>query len=69
MKDGAGNATILVWFRDAYALNRPSYSSHEASHAAMYVWQHIGAKVDLYNQEPFAYLIGFINAKFATIFE
>lgn len=69
MKDSIGNHAILVWFQDAYALHRPSYSSHEASHVAMYVWQHIGAKVDLDNQEPFAYLVGHITAKFATIFE
>ena len=69
MKDGAGNATILVWFQDACALYRQSYSSHEASHAAMYVWQHIDAKVDLDNQEPFAYLVGYITAKFSDIFE
>lgn len=69
MKDSAGNAAILVWFQDAYVLHRQAYSSHEASHAAMYVWQHIGAKVDLDNQEPFAYLLGYISDKFATIFE
>lgn len=69
MKDSVGNAAILVWFQDAYALQHQSYTSHEASHAAMYVWQHIGAKVDLYNQEPFAYLVGYITAKLATIFE
>lgn len=69
MKDSIGNRAILVWFQDAYALHNPAYASHEASHAAMYVWQHIGAKVDLDNQEPFSYLIGYISDKFATIFE
>lgn len=69
MKDSIGNRAILVWFQDAYALHHPSYSSHEASHAAMYVWQHIGAKVELDNQEPLSYLIGYISDKFATIFE
>ena len=69
MKDSVGNAAILVWFQDACALYRQSYSSHEASHAAMYVWQHIDAKVDLDNQEPFAYLVGYITAKFSDIFE
>lgn len=69
MKDSVGNAAILVWFQDAYVLHRASYSSHEASHAAMYVWKYIGAKVELDNQEPLSYLIGFISDKFATIFE
>lgn len=69
MKDSVGNAAILVWFQDAYALHHPAYASHEASHAAMYVWQHIGAKVDLDNQEPFSYLIGYITNKFSTIFK
>ena len=69
MKNSIGNRAILVWFQDAYALHHPSYSSHEASHAAMYVWQHIGAKVDLDNQEPFSYLIGYITNNFATIFK
>ena len=69
MKDSIGNRAVLVWFQDSYALQHPSYSSHEASHAAMYVWQHIGAKVDLDNQEPFSYLIGYITNNFATIFK
>ena len=69
MKDSAGNAAILVWFQDAYVLHRASYSSHESSHAAMYVWKYIGAKVELDNQEPLSYLIGYISDKFATIFE
>lgn len=69
MKDRLGNRAILVWFQDASALHNPSYSSHEASHAAMYVWHHIGAKVDLDNQEPFSYLIGNITNKFAIIFK
>ena len=69
MKDSVGNAAILVWFQNAYALHRQYYSSHEASHAAMYVWQHIDANVDLGNQEPFAYLVGYINEKFSDIFE
>ena len=69
MKDSVGNAAILVWFQNAYALHRQYYSSHEASHAAMYVWQHIDANVDLDNQEPFAYLVGYISEKFSDIFE
>ena len=35
----------------------------------MYVWKHIDANVDLDNQEPFAYLVGYINEKFSDIFE
>lgn len=31
--------------------------SHEASHVAMMIYEYIGASVDLYNQEPFAYLV------------
>lgn len=69
MKDKDGYPAILVWFKDDFSLHKPMYSSHEASHVAMYVWQHIGAKIDLDNQEPFAYLVGFVNCKFAEVFE
>lgn len=34
--------------------------SHEASHAAMDIFSYIGAYPDPKNQEPFAYLVGWI---------
>ena len=34
--------------------------AHESVHAAMEISDYIGAKIDIQNQEPFAYLVGYI---------
>lgn len=34
--------------------------AHESSHIAMNIFDYIGAKVDLANQETFSYLVGWI---------
>lgn len=34
--------------------------AHEAFHGSHLIWQHIGAKMDEYNPEPQAYLIGYL---------
>ena len=34
--------------------------AHESVHAAMDIYNYISASVDLSNQEPFAYLVGYI---------
>lgn len=34
--------------------------AHESSHIAMNIFDYIGAKVDLANQETFSYLVGWV---------
>lgn len=34
--------------------------SHESTHIAMEIFDYIGANVDLHNQEPFSYLVGWV---------
>lgn len=34
--------------------------AHEATHLALMIFEYIGGKVDAENQEPFAYLVGWI---------
>lgn len=36
-------------------------AAHEATHAALGIYEYVGADVDVENQEPFAYLVGFIT--------
>lgn len=47
---------ILIRFRSEDCLTVP-YISHEATHAALYIFDHMGCKVDFDNQEPFAFLV------------
>jgi hypothetical protein len=47
----------LIWIKDLESC-KGSYFCHECSHAAMDIFSYIGAKPDVENQEPFAYLIG-----------
>jgi len=50
---------VLVRFENRKAINVETIS-HESSHIAMEIFGFIGAKVDLSNQEPFSYLVGWI---------
>ena len=47
---------ILIRFRSEDCLTIP-YISHEATHAALYIFDYMGCKVDFDNQEPFAFLV------------
>lgn len=38
-----------------------SIAAHEATHAALDIYEYVGAKADVENQEPFAYLVGFVT--------
>jgi hypothetical protein len=49
--------SVMVWIRNLDEC-KSSIFAHECSHAAMEIFNYIGATVDLENQEPFAYLIG-----------
>lgn len=52
-------AGVLVRFRNRTDIT-PSVIAHEATHAALNIYEYVGAEVDTKNQEPFAYLLGWI---------
>lgn len=51
---------ILIRFRHSDCMDI-RFISHEATHAALYVFDYIGCEVDIDNQEPLAYLIDCIS--------
>ncbi len=51
---------ILVRFEDLEALKRLGIITHETIHVATEIFDYIGAYHDPKNQEPFAYLCGWI---------
>lgn len=52
---------VLLWFVDADSLSSLEIITHECSHVASEIFAYIGAKHDVDNQEPFAYLTGFVG--------
>ncbi len=50
---------VLIRFENRKAMNVGNIS-HESSHIAMEIFKYIGAEVDLSNQEPYSYLVGWI---------
>lgn len=50
---------VLVRFKSKKDMTT-SIITHESSHAAMEIYDYIGAKVDIQNQEPFSYLAGWV---------
>lgn len=50
---------ILIRFRSKSGMT-PNYIAHEASHAAMDIFNDCDCMIDVENQEPFAYLLGAI---------
>lgn len=49
----------LIWF--PYANKMPiGHIAHEATHAAIDIFADCGCRIDAENQEPFAYLVGWI---------
>lgn len=49
----------LIWFPNETSIEQEKVT-HESVHAAMDIFRDIGADVDIGNQEPFAYLAGWI---------
>lgn len=49
----------LIWYPEEGKIDTEKIS-HECVHAAMDIFGDIGAEVDIENQEPFAYLAGWI---------
>ncbi|MBR8706941.1 hypothetical protein [Bacteroides pyogenes] len=53
---------VLVRFKSKKSMT-VSTISHESLHIAMNIFDYIGAKADSMNQEPLAYLVGWIAGK------
>ena len=49
----------LIWFPKKPDM-RFDYIAHEATHAAIDIFDDCGCRIDAENQEPFAYLVGWI---------
>lgn len=50
---------VLVRFQDLKAIT-PETISHESTHAALEIFDYCDCRIDIENQEPFAYLVGWI---------
>lgn len=53
------NGGVLIRFRNKKSLT-PKHATHEAIHAAMVILEYAGVKLDYQNQEPLAYLAGWV---------
>lgn len=54
-----GDYGVIIWLHNLNEVTTGKIS-HEADHAANMIYKAIGAKVDCSNDEPHAYLVGFI---------
>lgn len=54
----------IIWLPD---IKNVSTISHESTHAALHIFDHVGAKAESKNDEPFAYLVGFIVQKICAM--
>ena len=50
---------VLIRFQDLKAMT-PENMAHEATHAALEIFDCCDCRIDVENQEPFAYLVGWI---------
>lgn len=49
----------LIRFKELAAMTTENIA-HEATHAALVIYEYIGGRIDYYNQEPFAYIVGWV---------
>ena len=56
----SGDYGVIVWLHKLNDITTATMA-HEADHAANLIFKAIGAKVDVRNDEPHAYLVGFIT--------
>jgi hypothetical protein len=54
LERNGGHFSIVVLLKPK---TTPTAIAHEATHCAAHVWHCIGAKMDVSNDEPFAYLV------------
>lgn len=50
---------VLIRFENLAAMSINNIA-HESTHAALVIFNLIGGRIDYYNQEPFAYLVGWV---------
>ena len=50
---------VLIRFQDLKAM-APENMAHEATHAAIEIFDYCDCRIDVENQEPFSYLMGWI---------
>ena len=50
---------VLIRFQNLKAMT-PENMAHEATHAALEIFDYCDCRIDVENQEPFAYLVGWI---------
>lgn len=50
---------VLVRFQDLKAMT-PDTIAHEATHVALEIFDYCDCRIDIENQEPFAYLVGWV---------
>lgn len=50
---------VLIRFQDLKAMT-PEIMAHEATHAAIEIFDYCNCRIDVENQEPFSYLMGWI---------
>ena len=50
---------VLIRFQDLKAMT-PENMAHEATHAAIEIFDYCDCRIDVENQEPFSYLMGWI---------
>lgn len=50
---------VLIRFQDLKAMT-PEIMAHEATHAAIEIFDYCDCRIDVENQEPFSYLTGWI---------
>lgn len=58
-RTGTEDGGVLIRFENAAAMSLRNIC-HEATHAAVGIFDYIGAPVDINHQEPFAYLTGWV---------
>lgn len=49
-----------VWFPRSSDMNKGEWVAHESTHVALCIFDDVGAKVSYEDQEPFAYLVGWV---------
>ena len=50
---------VLIRFQDLKSMS-PGNIAHEATHAAIEIFDYCDCRIDVKNQEPFAYLVGWV---------
>ena len=50
---------VLIRFQDLNAMT-PDNMAHEATHAAIEMFDYCNCRIDVENQEPFSYLVGWV---------